>query len=54
MLVRDRDGWVRFHERLGETFRWKGENVSAGEVKAYMSELGGVRDIVVYGSKIEG
>ncbi|KAG4431077.1 hypothetical protein IFR05_013432 [Cadophora sp. M221] len=54
VLVRDRDGWVRFHERLGETFRWKGENVSAGEVKAYMSELGGVRDIVVYGSKIEG
>ncbi|KAH7311855.1 putative bifunctional fatty acid transporter/acyl-CoA synthetase [Rhexocercosporidium sp. MPI-PUGE-AT-0058] len=54
VLVRDQDGWVRFHERLGETFRWKGENVSAGEVKGYMSELEGVRDIVVYGSKIEG
>lgn len=54
VLVRDKDGWVRFHERLGETFRWKGENVSAGEVKGYMSELEGVRDIVVYGSRIEG
>lgn len=54
LLVRERDGWVRFHERIGDTFRWKGENVSAGEVKQYMVELEGVHDIVVYGTKLEG
>ncbi|CZR63058.1 related to acyl-CoA synthetases (AMP-forming)/AMP-acid ligases II [Phialocephala subalpina] len=54
LLVREKDGWVRFHERIGDTFRWKGENVSAGEVKQYMVELEGVHDIVVFGTKLEG
>ncbi|KUJ09443.1 bifunctional fatty acid transporter and acyl-CoA synthetase [Mollisia scopiformis] len=54
LLVRDEDGWVRFYERIGETFRWKGENVSTGEVKGFMLELPNVNDVVVYGTKLEG
>jgi len=54
VLVRDGEGWVRFVERMGDSWRWKGENVSAGEVGGYFAEMEGVRDVVVYGSKIQG
>lgn len=33
LLVRDKDGWISFLERIGDSFRWKGENVSSGEVR---------------------
>lgn len=54
LLVRDRTGWVRFHDRTGDTFRWKGENVSAGEVRAFISEMPNVQDVTVYGVKLDG
>jgi acyl-CoA synthetase (AMP-forming)/AMP-acid ligase II len=54
LLVRGKDGWVRFHERTGDTFRFKGENVSSAEVKAFMVQLPNVHDIVVYGTKVPG
>jgi len=54
VLVRDPEGWVRFVERMGDSWRWKGENVSAGEVGGYFAEMEGVRNVVVYGSKIQG
>ena len=54
MLVRDKEGWVRFHERTGDTFRWKGENVSAGEVKEYMAELPSAHAVLLYGVKLNG
>lgn len=54
LLVRDRDGWVRFHDRSGDTFRWQGENVSAGEVREHISRLPNVIDASVYGVKLEG
>ena len=54
LLVRDKDGWIRFHERTGDTYRWRGENVSAGEVKEYMVQLPNIHDIVVYGTKLPG
>jgi acyl-CoA synthetase (AMP-forming)/AMP-acid ligase II len=52
LAVHERDGWVAFHDRIGDTFRWKGENVSAGEVRDHVSKLGGVRDVAVYGVKL--
>jgi acyl-CoA synthetase (AMP-forming)/AMP-acid ligase II len=54
LLVRDKRGWVRFHDRSGDTFRWRGENVSAGEVREYISRLPGVHDVSVYGVKLNG
>jgi acyl-CoA synthetase (AMP-forming)/AMP-acid ligase II len=56
LLIRDPDGWVRFHERTGDTFRWRGENVSSAEVKEFMLQLQGdnIHDIVVYGTKVPG
>ena len=52
LLLHHEDGWVQFHDRLGDTFRWKGENVSAGEVRDHIARLPGVQDAVVYGVKL--
>ena len=54
LLVREHSGWVRFVDRTGDTFRWKGENVSAGEIRAYISELPEVHDAVVVGKPLKG
>jgi len=52
MLVQETTGWVHFHDRMGDTFRWKGENVSAGEVRDHIAKLPDVQDAVVYGVKL--
>ncbi|KAG9237165.1 putative bifunctional fatty acid transporter/acyl-CoA synthetase [Amylocarpus encephaloides] len=52
LVMQDESGWVRFHDRMGDTFRWKGENVSAGEVREHLAKLPGVIDAVVYGMKL--
>jgi acyl-CoA synthetase (AMP-forming)/AMP-acid ligase II len=54
LVVQDSDGWVHFHDRIGDTFRWKGENVSAGEVRDHIAALPDVDDAVVYGVKLDG
>jgi acyl-CoA synthetase (AMP-forming)/AMP-acid ligase II len=53
ILVRESSGWVRFVERAGDSFRWQGENVSAGEVREHISRLRGVQDVEVYGAVLE-
>ena len=52
LVIHEESGWVRFHDRMGDTFRWKGENVSAGEVRDHIAKLEGVVDAVVYGVKL--
>jgi fatty-acyl-CoA synthase len=49
LLKRDRDGYFYFVDRIGDTFRWKGENVSTNEVAAALADVPGVREINVYG-----
>ena len=54
LLMQESSGWVKFVDRIGDTFRWKGENVSAGEIRAYIAELPEVQDVVVVGNSLAG
>jgi len=47
-------GQAKFVDRLGDTFRWKGENVSTMEVEEMISRSKQVKEAMVYGVKIPG
>ncbi|XP_028165964.1 long-chain fatty acid transport protein 1-like, partial [Ostrinia furnacalis] len=49
ILVADELGYLFFRDRTGDTFRWRGENVSTTEVEAAVSRVADHRDAVVYG-----
>ncbi|XP_035205863.1 long-chain fatty acid transport protein 1-like [Stegodyphus dumicola] len=49
MLMMDEDGYLYFVDRTGDTFRWRGENVSTMEVEGVISNILGLTDSVVYG-----
>ena len=49
LMRRDREGFYYFVDRVGDTFRWKGENVATSEVAAALSAAPGVKEAVVYG-----
>ncbi len=46
--------WLSFADRLGDTFRWKGENVSTTEVSELLCAAPGVLEANVYGVEVPG
>jgi fatty-acyl-CoA synthase len=54
LLRADRDGWFYFVDRIGDTFRWKGENVATSEVAEVLSACVGVDEANVYGVEVPG
>jgi len=52
LMRSDSDGYLYFIDRIGDTFRWKGENVATSEVSERLSGVEGVREINVYGVPI--
>uniref|UniRef100_A0A6Q2Z7Q3 long-chain-fatty-acid--CoA ligase n=1 Tax=Esox lucius TaxID=8010 RepID=A0A6Q2Z7Q3_ESOLU len=54
VLIMDQFGYMYFKDRTGDTFRWKGENVSTTEVEGTLSRLLDMKDVVVYGVEVPG
>jgi len=54
LMRRDSHGYFYFVDRIGDTFRWKGENVSTGEVGEALLAVPGIREANVYGVAIPG
>lgn len=54
LLMRDSRGFYHFVDRIGDTFRWKGENVSTTEVAECLSTYPGVLEANVYGAAVPG
>jgi len=54
LMRRDAKGYFYFVDRIGDTFRWKGENVSTAEVAQVLCACPGVLDAVVYGVSVPG
>jgi fatty-acyl-CoA synthase len=49
LMRQDAQGFFYFVDRVGETFRWKGENVATTEVAGVIAGVSGVSDVAVYG-----
>jgi len=49
LMRRDARGYYYFVDRIGDTFRWKGENVAASEVERVICSFPGIRQVSVYG-----
>jgi fatty-acyl-CoA synthase len=54
LMRKDEHGYFYFVDRIGDTFRWKGENVSTSEVAETINIFPGVKDANVYGVQIPG
>ncbi|XP_035274835.1 very long-chain acyl-CoA synthetase-like isoform X1 [Anguilla anguilla] len=54
LLKIDQDGFVYFQDRIGDTFRWKGENVATNEVTDILITVDCIEEANVYGVKVPG
>jgi fatty-acyl-CoA synthase len=52
LMRKDEQGYFYFVDRIGDTFRWKGENVAASEVSEAICAFPGVKHANVYGVSI--
>ncbi|XP_027028958.2 hsFATP2a_ACSVL_like domain-containing protein [Tachysurus fulvidraco] len=54
LLKIDDENFVYFHDRVGDTFRWKGENVATTEVADILSMVDCIEEANVYGVAVKG
>lgn len=54
LLKQDAEGYFFFVDRIGDTFRWKGENVATSEVAEALSVFPGIKEANVYGVHVPG
>ncbi|XP_033261725.1 long-chain fatty acid transport protein 6 isoform X3 [Orcinus orca] len=49
LMVQDQENFLYFWDRIGDTFRWKGENIATTEVADIVGMLDFIQDTNVYG-----
>ncbi|XP_019520250.1 PREDICTED: very long-chain acyl-CoA synthetase [Hipposideros armiger] len=54
LLMIDHEDFIYFHDRVGDTFRWKGENVATTEVADVVGLVDFVQEVNVYGVHVPG
>jgi len=54
LMRQDAGGFFYFVDRIGDTFRWKGENVATSEVAVALTAFPGITDATVYGVAVPG
>jgi fatty-acyl-CoA synthase len=54
LMMLDEAGFFHFVDRVGDTFRWKGENVATSEVNEAVVDCPGVTDATTYGVEVRG
>ena len=54
LMRKDALGYFYFIDRIGDTFRWKGENVATSEVAEALTVFPGIKEANVYGVVIPG
>jgi fatty-acyl-CoA synthase len=54
LMRKDDAGFFYFVDRIGDTFRWKGENVATSEIEETICAFPGVQQANVYGVSIPG
>ncbi len=54
LMMLDESGFFHFVDRIGDTFRWKGENVATSEVNEAVLDCPGVVEATTYGVEVQG
>ena len=54
LMRTDATGYYYFVDRIGDTFRWKGENVATSEVSEAITGFPGIQEANVYGVRVPG
>ena len=54
LVVLQPHGHIQFGDRIGDTFRWQGENVATTEVEGVVMKWPQIQDAVVYGVEVPG
>jgi acyl-CoA synthetase (AMP-forming)/AMP-acid ligase II len=54
LMREDRLRQLYFVDRLGDTFRWKGENVATSEVQEHLATFDSIQEVNVYGVNVPG
>ncbi|KAM9793557.1 long-chain fatty acid transport protein 6 isoform X2 [Syngnathus typhle] len=54
LMAEDSDGFISFKDRVGDTYRWKGENVATTEVAESLGSVDFIQEVNVYGVEIPG
>ncbi|XP_034048557.1 long-chain fatty acid transport protein 6 [Thalassophryne amazonica] len=54
LMAETHEGFICFRDRVGDTFRWKGENVATTEVAEIFGLVDFIQEVNVYGVKVPG